>query len=215
MSGFIWMIIGKMFRLVDEARLRASISKYRSLYNGNDVFFDNLNCRILNSKSDPMLIDIGKNTHIAGELKVFNSGGEIHIGVNCYLGVHSKIWSQQCIIIGDNVLISHNVNIHDTNAHEIDFNERRISFLDLIANGEPKENNFVKTSPIIIEDNVWIGFNSVIMKGVKIGARSIVAAGSVVTKDIPPDVIVAGNPARIIKKITEQKCSIEESVIIK
>lgn len=202
MGKIFWHIIEKVFRVSDELRLTALKSVYKRLYTGNDVYFDSVNCRILNCRIDPELIEIGNNTHIAGELKVFNSGGKIHIGKNCYIGDHSKIWSQESISIGNDVLIAHNVNIHDTNAHEIDFNERKLAFIDLIANGEPKENKYVKTSPIVIQDNVWIGFNSIIMKGVKIGARSIIAAGSVVTKDIPSDVTVAGNPAKIVKKIS-------------
>jgi maltose O-acetyltransferase len=59
----------------------------------------------------------------------------------------------------------------------------------------------VKTLPIKIGNNVWINFNSIILKGVTIGDGSIIAAGAVVTKDIPPFVMVAGNPARIIKHL--------------
>jgi len=55
--------------------------------------------------------------------------------------------------------------------------------------------------PIIIEDDVWIAANAMVLKGVTIGRCSIVAAGSVVTKDVPPNVIVAGNPSRIVRKI--------------
>ena len=67
--------------------------------------------------------------------------------------------------------------------------------------GHPKEKGNVVTAPIIIEDYAWISYNVSILKGVKIGKGSIVAAGSVVTKDTPPFSIVAGNPAKVIKQL--------------
>jgi galactoside O-acetyltransferase len=59
--------------------------------------------------------------------------------------------------------------------------------------------------PVKIEDKVWIGFNSIILKGVTVGEGAIVGAGSVVTKDVPPYTIVAGNPARIIRELTPEE----------
>jgi acetyltransferase-like isoleucine patch superfamily enzyme len=59
----------------------------------------------------------------------------------------------------------------------------------------------VQTAPVTIEDDVWIGAQCIILKGVTIGARSIIGAGSVVTKDIPADCVAAGNPCRIIKEL--------------
>ena len=58
-----------------------------------------------------------------------------------------------------------------------------------------------KSAPIVIEDDVWVGAHSIILKGVTIGARSIIGAGSVVTKNIPPDCVAAGNPCRVIKSL--------------
>jgi acetyltransferase-like isoleucine patch superfamily enzyme len=60
----------------------------------------------------------------------------------------------------------------------------------------------LKTAPVIIEDNVWIGMNAVILKGVTIGENSVVAAGAVVSKSVPANVVVAGNPAVIVKELT-------------
>lgn len=146
-------------------------------------------------------IRIGTNTHIRGELVVFASGGNIIIGNDCFIGIGSKVWSQEEIKIGNHVLISHNVNIHDTNSHPVDYEQRRIDYNNIINSGFPKINNNIKTKPIIIEDDVWIGFNSIILKGVTIGKASIVSAGSVVTENVPENVVVAGNPAKIIKQL--------------
>jgi acetyltransferase-like isoleucine patch superfamily enzyme len=69
--------------------------------------------------------------------------------------------------------------------------------------GHPKEITNVDSAPIIIEDHVWISFNSIILKGVTIGKGAIIAAGSVVTKDVAPFTLVAGNPAKLIKHLQE------------
>ncbi|MBY0425425.1 MAG: acyltransferase, partial [Cytophagales bacterium] len=134
-------------------------------------------------------------------LQLFGYGGEIRIGNNCYLGTNSKIWSGDSIHIGNNVLISHQVHIIDTTAHELDASERA-HYFSLSMNGQHKtEKGSLETRPIAIEDDVWINFNSIILKGITIGKGAIVAAGSVVTKDVPPYSVVGGNPAVVIKTL--------------
>lgn len=81
------------------------------------------------------------------------------------------------LAIGDNVKIGACVLITDTDAHPMDYMARRTS------------NEGTKSAPIVIEDDVWVGAHSIILKGVTIGARSIIGAGSVVTKNIPPDCV--------------------------
>ena len=155
--------------------------------------------QVNNFQNDREKILIGKNSHIRGFLQVFAYGGEILIGDNCYVGENSYIWSGDFIKIGNNVLISHSVNIVDSNAHELNSLERHKGYLSLLKNGHPKEKGSIITAPIIIKDNVWVNFNSVILKGVTIGEGAVVAAGSVVTTDVPDYAVVGGNPARVIK----------------
>jgi len=155
-----------------------------------------------NQQNNPAKIIVGSNTHVRGRLLIFGYGGKICIGKDSYIGKHSNIWSAEYVCIGDNVLISHNVNIIDTNSHEMNYQERAIAFCELIKHGPPLKNTFnVPASRIIIEDNVWISFNVIILKGVKIGKGAIIAAGSVVTKDVQSFTLVAGNPAIFIKKL--------------
>ena len=80
----------------------------------------------------------------------------------------------------------------DSDAHSLNYLERRMPSLDQIKK---------KNAPIIIEDDVLIGTRSIILKGVTIGARSVIGSGSVVTKSIPADCIAAGNPCKVIKYI--------------
>ena len=158
---------------------------------------------IYNLQNNPSKIRIGNGTHIQGELFIFANGGEITIGDNCYVGVGSRIWSAERITIGNNVLISHNVNIVDTNAHEMNHLERAAGFQRLMKEGHPRTKNNVLTAPVSIGDYAWISFNVCILKGVKIGKGAIVAGGSVVTDDVPEFTLVAGNPAKVARKLDE------------
>lgn len=156
---------------------------------------------IENLSGNPQLIRVGANSVIKGQLLIFAHAGQIEIGQDCYLGERTYIWSADSIKIGDRVLISHNVNIHDTNSHSMDSVLRHQHFIKIMSQGHPVVNDVdIKSKNIVIEDDVWIGFNSTILKGVRIGKGSIIAACSVVTKDVPEFSIVAGNPAKVIKK---------------
>jgi acetyltransferase-like isoleucine patch superfamily enzyme len=160
------------------------------------------NASVANLSQCKELIIVGKDSVIRGELLIFAHGGEIHIGEGCYVGDGTRIWSSDSVHIGNRVYIAHNVNIHDTNSHSIDAELRGQHFYAIMSTGHPKENIFdIKASPVRIDDDVWIGFNTTILKGVHIGKGAVIGACSVVTKDVPPSVIVSGNPAKIIRSI--------------
>jgi acetyltransferase-like isoleucine patch superfamily enzyme len=155
---------------------------------------------INNLVGDPGKIRIGQGVFIRGELLIYPSGGEITIGNNCYVGEGSRIWSANKVTIGDNVLISFNVTISDTDAHEMDSVERAEGYRQIFENGHSAVTS-IPNEPIVIGNNAWINLNSVILKGVSIGEGAIVAAGSIVTKNVDPYTLVAGNPAKPIKKL--------------
>jgi acetyltransferase-like isoleucine patch superfamily enzyme len=152
-----------------------------------------------NFQFNPNAIVIGSDTHIRGNIQVFAYGGKISIGNECYIGENSYLWSGEEIEIGNNVLISHNVNIVDSNSHELDAEERAAGYLHIIKKGHPKDKGSIKTGKIVIKNNVWISFSCIVLKGVTIGEGAIISAGSVVTKDVDPYVLVGGNPAKIIR----------------
>jgi acetyltransferase-like isoleucine patch superfamily enzyme len=112
------------------------------------------------------------------------------------------IMADERIEIGSHVLISWNVGIADSDFHPIDAAQRKIDTYALAPYYPNRpERPKLKTAPVIIEDGAWIGMNAVILKGVTIGENSIVAAGAVVSKSVPANVVVAGNPAVIVKQL--------------
>lgn len=140
-----------------------------------------------------------------------------HLGSPCasitignHVGMSSPcIWIQDKLTIGNNVNIGGNCMILDTDVHQLDYLARRgnvnvpsaRSDASLAKNANVNgAEQMVQTAPVTIEDDVWIGANCQILKGVTIGARSVIGAGSVVTKSIPADCIAAGNPCKVIRE---------------
>jgi len=202
-----------MFKIIKKI-LRMVLSKYNNVYQKILIykFSKNSNIdktttvfketKIINGTGKKNNIKIGRNSCIRGTLITYPVGGKIEIGDNCYVGDMTRIWSMENVTIGNDVLIAHNVNIHDNNSHSIYYKIRKNELPYILTKGHPRENIFsVDMLPINICDGAWIGFNSTILKGVTIGEGAVIAAGSVVTKDVPPYTVVAGNPAKIVKKI--------------
>ncbi len=155
---------------------------------------------IINNLKDKNKIVIGSNSHIRGQILTFGHGGNIEIGDYCYVGRNTYIWSGLNIKIGNRVLISHNCNIFDNDTHPLDAEKRHVQFKNIINQGQPKNIN-LNDKAVVIKNDVLIGANAIVLKGVTIGEGAVVAAGSVVAKDVEPYTVVAGNPAKFIKKI--------------
>jgi len=155
---------------------------------------------IINALDKKENIVIGNFCHIRGELFLFGHGGMIEMGDYCYLGHNSRIWSAKNIKIGNRVLISHNCNIFDNDTHPLDPIARHRQYVDIITTGHPKEID-LREEEVVIEDDVLIGANATVLKGVTLGKACIVGTGSLVTRDVPPYTVVAGNPARVVKEL--------------
>ncbi|MGI3450430.1 galactoside O-acetyltransferase [Citrobacter freundii] len=135
-----------------------------------------------------MFATVGENAWIEPPI-YFSYGRNIHIGKNFYANFNFTIVDDYTVTIGDNVLIAPNVTITVTGHpvhHELRKSGEMFSF------------------PVTLGNNVWIGSNVVINPGITIGDNSVIGAGSVVTKDIPPDVVAVGVPCRVIRNIGER-----------
>jgi len=160
---------------------------------------------ILNASGQSERIRIKSNSIIQGELFVFGHGGQIDIGEWCFVGEGTRIWSSCEVFIEERVMISHNVNIFDSNTHPINPDLRNKQFRSIATKGHPSSGLDLNEQPVRICKDSWIGANSIVLKGIRVGEGSVVGAGAVVTKDVPPFTIVAGNPAHVIRELTENE----------
>ena len=193
-------MFGRFQVLLSKTKIR--LKRYKWAKTGN-IFLDSSAIVFPESSISAFLgsIRVREKTCIRGSLEIQRKNGKIEIGSKCYVGDHTRIWAADSVKIGNNVLIAHNVNIFDNDTHPTNYIERRDDAENIIFHGRRMDYPSLCSKPIKIEDDVWIGCNSIILKGVTIGYCSIVAAGSVVTNDVPPNTMVAGNPARVIKKL--------------
>lgn len=141
---------------------------------------------------------IGSSSIVDSGISYDREGATVLIGDRTFLSGSTIVCADK-VDIGNDVLISWGCTIVDHNSHAVDWASRKN---DVVAWGQGKKDwSGVKINPVKICDRAWIGFNVIILKGVTIGEGAIVGAGSVVTKDVPPYTIVAGNPARTIREI--------------
>jgi acetyltransferase-like isoleucine patch superfamily enzyme len=162
---------GKLFI---RGRALVDIRKGCNLYIGNGVR--------LNSKNK------GYHLNMAAPAKLFAylPGAEIRIGDGTGIA-GSCITAHRSVIIGKRCLIAANCQIMDNNAHDLSF-----------PNVENRRRTTGTISPVVIEDDVWLGANTVVLPGVRIGRGSVIGANSVVSSNIPPMVVARGNPAEVV-----------------
>jgi acetyltransferase-like isoleucine patch superfamily enzyme len=156
--------------------------------------------RIRNIYGERDRIRVGPHSRVLGELLTFRHGGRIDVGSWCYIGESSRIWSAGSIVIGDRVLISHSANVFDNLTHPLSAKARHEQIKEIFKRGHPKDIELGER-PVRIGDDAWIGANAIVLRGVNIGQGGVVAAGAVVTKDVPAYSMVAGNPAVVVREL--------------
>ena len=176
------------YRLAEEiwARFRQTANIADDVLLGADAWTINLT-------GDRSRLSIAAHSVVRGIIRV-ERDGHVNIADHCYIGDDVVLSAHVGIDIEPDVLIAHGVQVFDNVTHPVDAHQRAQHYRAILA-GEPSA-AIIPAARIVIERNAWIGMNSIIMRGVRIGARSIVAAGSVVVDDVPIDTTVAGNPAR-------------------
>jgi acetyltransferase-like isoleucine patch superfamily enzyme len=186
-----------------------SIVDLKYLSAAPNTLIEGLNLFVRNPNKDKYLY-IGDNSVVSGSFVFETTSGEITIGNNTFIGGGMFVCVEG-IEIGNDVMISWGCTFIDNNSHSLRWSERKNDVsdwkkgLDEHKIGFYKDWSNVKRGKITVKDKAWIGFNCIVMKGVTIGEGAIVAAGSVVTKDIPDWTIVGGNPAKVIKYISENE----------
>lgn len=170
-------------------------------------------------KLAPQMASFGKNHFIVKPWHIVFFGEPIHIGDHIsILGcsdnkIRITVWPQgkpvKGIVIGDHVLISPGVRISASNHIHISDSCMLASNVYISdSDWHGIYNRAISTAgeiSVVLEENVWVGDSAIICKGVRIGKNSIIGAGAVVTSDIPPNVIAAGNPARVVKTLDPDK----------
>lgn len=151
----------------------------------NGRFYDS---EFILGKQSTLILN-GTMNVFTGHHVVVNDGATLELGSG-YINTHVSIDCFDKIKIGHNVAIAKGVTIRDSDNHQI---------VSQTIDQQSPEKNPVTHSPIIIGDHVWIGINSLILAGVTIGDNAVIAAGSVVTKDVPANTLVGGVPAKTLK----------------
>jgi acetyltransferase-like isoleucine patch superfamily enzyme len=142
-------------------------------------------------------IAVGPDSIVEARIALERPGAVVEIGARSF--VNGLLVSATRISIGNDVLMSWGVTVVDHDSHALAFDQRRRDVLDW-RQGR-KDWTHVATAPVIISDKAWIGFGATILKGVTIGEGAIVGAQSVVTRDVEPWTVVAGNPARVVRRL--------------
>jgi galactoside O-acetyltransferase len=152
-------------------------------------------------------LTIGSNCNVEGLLVFEKSSAQISIGSRAHIGGGTVLAAAIGIEIGDDVLIAFDALIMDHDSHSLLFRERRKDVRDWMDGKKDWAN--VEMGRVHISDKAWVGARSIILKGTTIGEGAIVAAGSVVTRDVSPWTIVGGNPAKLIRALSEDERIVE------
>ena len=177
---------GEVYFCTDEALMKEQTACLEKLYDFNATRPSEGEKRAALLKE--LLAEVGENCYVEPPLHA-NWGCHTHFGKNVYANFNLTLVDDTDIFVGDSVMLGPNVTVA-TAGHPIDPALRL------------KVGQF--NIPVHIGNNVWIGANSVILPGITIGDNSVIGAGSIVTKDIPENVVAVGNPCRVLRPISER-----------
>ena len=208
MKRFLRYFKRKILNNKTEVKIESVYNQYIECSSSSNI--KNLKLSVRNPIIGKKYIKIGEDSIINGDFVFEIKEGNIHIGDRTFIGGGVFICIDE-IEIGNDVMFSWGCTVADNNSHSHIWSERKDDVLswkkgiDENRIGAYKDWRNVKRSKVKVKDKAWIGFNSIVLKGVTIGEGAIVGAGSVVTKDVPDWTIVAGNPAKIIREIPEDE----------
>jgi acetyltransferase-like isoleucine patch superfamily enzyme len=187
-----------MIKLIRYILNRIALLRLSRVENFNVAAHSKVNYRGITIKTNCCL-NIGCNSILEGSIVFDKEGGTIKVGDRVFIGGGSLVVCAENIEIGDDVLISWGCTVIDHNSHAIRWKNRSQDVSNWFYS--IKDWSTVQTAPVRICTRSWLGFNVIVLKGVTIGEGAVVGAGSVVTKDVLPYTIVAGNPAQFVREI--------------
>ena len=172
------------------------------------ILSDNFNLDLRAPKSGHTYLEIGAKSIVDSSFVFETETGHIKVGERVHIGGGSQLISKNNITIGNDVIIAWNCTIYDHNSHSVHWEERKNDVSREWENAvkgqsvlQDKDWSVVKSAPITIGDKVWMGFGVTILKGVTIGEGAVIGACSVVTRDVAPYTVVAGNPAQVVRTL--------------
>ena len=208
MTNIVGNFIEKGFTLFSKFRI-SSFDEYKQFISVDPtaVIDPSAHIKIFIPPTPPeTCLEIGENSHIFSQFSFLRPAAKIRIGKRCQLGNSHFICADR-IEIGDDVIMAWGITLMDTDSHAVLWDDRKNDVLQGLSDYKTgniishKDWSKIQSGPIYIGNKCWIGFEAAILKGVTIGEGSIVGARSVVTKDVPPFTVVAGNPAKVIRNL--------------
>jgi acetyltransferase-like isoleucine patch superfamily enzyme len=146
----------------------------------------------------PVGMRIGSDVTFWRTSLAVEEGGFVEIGNQCFLANASLVCSER-ITLGNRVYVAGGVTIADSDFHPLMPAARLADTIALSPMGDRQRRPRVESSPVNVEDDVWIGFNATLLKGITVGAGAVIAPGAVVLRSVPPGAHVSGNPAKIVE----------------
>ncbi|MBQ9714371.1 MAG: sugar O-acetyltransferase [Clostridia bacterium] len=194
MTEFEKMRAGKLYDPSEKDLAKARCKAHKLSKDYNDTYEDEEDKRAAIIKE--LCPNLGKGSYLQGPLQ-FDYGVNFYTGENCYTNFNFTVLDCAPVTLGNDVFIGPNCQLV-TPVHPLLIAERKMYFKE---DGTPYDKEYAK--PIVIKDGVWLASGVTVCGGVTIGENSVIGAGSVVTRDIPANVFAAGNPCRVIRKITD------------
>lgn len=190
------LVGGKKKTLSQLERLRNS----GNFIHGTNCKFEGLNIASIGYQKDYLNVKVGNNCYLCCNIMLQTETAEVIIGDGVFIGPGTTLFCRDRIVIDNDIMISWGCTLIDTNAHSLHSRERAADVSESMQGPNYKNWSVVKGAPIHVKDKCWVGFNSIILKGVTLSEGTIVGAGSVVSKTTEEYSIYGGNPATFIKK---------------
>lgn len=187
-------MIGLLRRLLRRRRVNRNRALATRVGDGTEL------SGFVDRRASAAVVEIGRDCLVQGQLVVERDQSRLIIGDRVSMGGGTIVDCAEEIMIENDVIISYECLIADSDNHSI-YPELRVDDVMSWKNGRAQNWDLAAMKPVRICEGAWLGARSIVLKGVTIGPGSVVGAGSVVTIDVPPRTIVAGNPARVVRSI--------------